>query len=66
MRKRKLKRTAGQRRYHQLRQKANTAISKLEYLQRRMQTADGHTEGARQLRQMLIMQEITEVIERLK
>ncbi len=65
MRKRKLKRTAGQRRYQQLKNKVDYARGQLESLQRRMQDADAK-EGRQILRQLVIMQEITEVIGQLK
>lgn len=57
------KRTAGERRYRALKIKANDAICKLEYLQSRMLSTDA--EG-KQLKQIYIMQQITETIERLR
>lgn len=61
MRKKKL--TAGERRFRELARKNVSAVDKLEYLQRLMQRTDG--EG-KHVRAMYIMQEITQVIERLK
>lgn len=70
MKKSTFKRTAGQRRYLKLKNdvdlKITNARQQLESLQRRMQLADGNAEGPKQLRQMVIMQEITEVIGVLK
>lgn len=63
MKRRKTKLTAGERRFRALAQKTVSAIDKLEDLQRDMNRVDG---GGKQLRQMYIMQQITQVLERLK
>ena len=62
---RPVKRTAGERRFRALQHKAESAVWKLQDVQRRMQAANA-AEPTKQLRQMDILQEITEVIERLK
>lgn len=58
----KTKRTAGERRYRGIKRKTEIARQELARLQSSMQIVDG--EG-KQLRQMRIIQTITEVIERL-
>lgn len=63
MKKGKFKRSAGQRRYLDLVRKVGKAHYKLRGLQSSMQVADGN---GKQIRQMTIMQTITETIEELK
>lgn len=63
MRKRKFKRTAGQRRYQGLRRNVDSVTEHLQDLQRDMQAADSN---GKYLRQMSVMQKITEAVERLK
>ena len=62
MKKRRLKRTAGQRRFLILSKQMIAVRSHLFDLQRSMQSING---DGKQLRQMYIMQKITEAIERL-
>lgn len=63
MKTRKTKRTAGERRFRALAKKADWSSHHLQHLQERMQSA---AEAERRVRDIYIMQIITEAIERLR